>query len=55
MALKEFLVPLAIDLAMPVNALVGYSAYAVCTITFLSFVSNSNIHTLSNKEDEPKA
>jgi hypothetical protein len=38
MALKEFLARLAIDLAMPVNALMGYLAYALCIIIFSSFV-----------------
>ena len=53
MALKEFLVRL-VDLAMPVNALVGYSAYALCTIIFSSCLK-LDTHALSNKEDEPKA
>jgi hypothetical protein len=52
--LKEFLAQLAVDLAMPVNALMGYSAYTLCTITFSSFVSNSTSTPGSNK-DEPKA
>jgi hypothetical protein len=54
MALREFLAQLAVDLAMPVNALMGYSAYALYTITFSSFVSNSTSTPYPTKKMNPK-